>query len=70
MMTKTGLYFAMLATALGLGVGISTTASADYGCARECRNQYNACLTGCGTNAYCRTVCFYNYENCLDGCAN
>jgi hypothetical protein len=55
----------LLAAAAGLGAGLSTTASADYSCIRECRAQYQQCLSGC-SNASCRTLCFYNYENCID----
>jgi hypothetical protein len=65
MKIKTMGFAAILAATAGFGAGISNTASADYSCIRECRAQYQACLSGCSTGS-CRALCFYNYENCID----
>ena len=64
----TFVYGAVLAAVVGLGVGASSNAKADYSCVRDCRLQYQDCLAGC-SNGSCRAWCFYNYENCLDSCA-
>lgn len=64
----TFVYGAAIAAVMGLGIGMSSNANADYSCIRGCRLQYNDCLANCST-ANCRASCFYYYENCIDGCS-
>lgn len=60
-------YFALLALALGAGLGLSQPAKSADGCAL-CRSQYFNCLRSAGNNAALIAYCDYNYEVCMDRC--
>jgi hypothetical protein len=60
-------YFALLALALGAGLGISQPAKSADGCAL-CRSQYLNCLRSAGNNQTLIAQCTYSYEVCMDRC--
>jgi hypothetical protein len=67
MKANTTLYLAVLALALGVGIGTSLPVLSADSCG-ACRTTYLNCLRSAGSNQSLIASCNLNYETCMDRC--